>query len=158
MPGFGQKRLPFILLWTEQWEWKSCIGLRRFHLVKCLVYAGESRVIKQLLRLPEPAAFFSDNVCLCLRERLLGQLPAPLGLQLILAGEGLGRSCWHFSSGIPPVHIWPPWEMKVSDGVTSGAGPQCRSNLLTRCGQAAETRQESGRGPRGGPCTLLDNS
>lgn len=158
VPGFGRKRLPFILLWTEQWEWRSCISQHQFHLVKCLVYSDESRLIKQLLRLPEPAAFLCNNVRVCFRERLSGRLPDLPGLQLILAGEGLGGSCWHFSPGIPPVHTWPPGRTKVSDGVTTEAGPQCKSNVLTRRGQVAETRQESGHRTHGGPCTLLYNS
>ena len=108
--------------------------------------------------MPELAVFFSDNVHVCFRERLSGRLPALPGLRRILAGGGLGGSCWHFSPGIPLVCIWPRGRTKVSDGLTTEAGPQCRSNLLTRCSQVAETRPESGRGPRGGPCTLMDNS
>lgn len=93
MPGFGQTRLPFILLWTEQWEWRSCISQWRFHLVECLMYVDESRLIKQLLRLPEQAVFSFHNTCVWFRVRPLDGLSALPGLQSTLAREGLGRSC-----------------------------------------------------------------
>lgn len=111
MPGFSQKHLPFILFQTEQCKWKNCIRQCQFHPVKSLSNKYGSKFIKQLLRLPELAAFFSNNVHMCSRVYLLGQLSVLPHLGLILARWGPRGSCWYCfpgTSGSGHVEEWRP--------------------------------------------------